>query len=251
MVTQQALVDLAYRIETAEAAASQARMEGRQAYRPSGNPFEAAQFGRTILLSAPRSRRDSYCNRALAFSTEDRERLDDILQWLRERDAYFIDLASVLVDGPLLQSLVDEGFHATAPSNVLLRRAEELDDPPPLGVEVREIDLEDLDQLKACSTVRNRGLNVPAVLAEAGQRTFRAEYAGLAWRIYLAYLLRCSKATPRWATVQGISFGLKVTRICTRSSSSGKMTRTSRSRMAEGLNPCTSSVELVALMFST
>ena len=188
MSTRSEIEDLALCLETTEAAACKAKLEARKGSIDKASPIEIARVGRTILFSARRSRRKSAYNRAIAFSNADREHLDGILQWLRERDAYFFDVASALVDDRVVQALVDDGLHLSTVSNVVVRVPEEMYDPPAPGVEVQEISLENPGQLEDYGVALHRGFKVPKVLAAAGLRTTRAEFSAPGWHIYLAYL---------------------------------------------------------------
>jgi hypothetical protein len=91
--TRSEMANLVFRLETAEVAGCEAQLRGLEAYDPRTHRYEIARIGRTILFSAPRLRRNSSYNRALAFSSSDNEHLDDILQWLRQRDACWFDVA--------------------------------------------------------------------------------------------------------------------------------------------------------------
>ena len=188
MTTRQELAELAHRIEAAEAAACQAKLAARQASVGAKRPVEIARMGSTILFSSRQSRRDSAYNRALAFSSADKEHLDDVLQWLREREVYFFDVAPVMAGDQALQALVDEGFHIATVSNVLTRVPDEMEDSPAPGVEVRAIDLADAGQVEDYGVALYRGFKVPKLIAEAGLRSKRVELSAPGWRIYLAYL---------------------------------------------------------------
>ena len=104
-------VDLAFRLEAAEAAYCQAKLEALRAVDDNARGVEIACFGRTVLLSIRSRRRNPSYNRAIGFSGEDREHLDGILCWLRERDVHFwFDVVPALVDDPILRALADAGL---------------------------------------------------------------------------------------------------------------------------------------------
>jgi GNAT superfamily N-acetyltransferase len=186
VTTRQEIAALALCLERAEAAGCEAKLLGLNAYKARSNPYEVARIGHTILLSAPRSRGSFAYNRALAFSSSDYEHLDDILQWLRERDAYWFDIAPVLVDGRSLQPLVDDGLHRASDWDVVVQNIAELAGSPGQGTHVQEINLENPDHLSAFGAVVYHGHTFPAPLVAAMHRTERAKYSMPAWHTYLA-----------------------------------------------------------------
>jgi GNAT superfamily N-acetyltransferase len=177
--------DLVFRLEAAEAAYHEAKLRALEADDGNSRGVEIARLGRSLLLSIQRMRHNPSLNRAMGFSTEDREHLDDVLRWLRDRaDRFWFDVAPALIDDAVLGALAGAGLCPAFLLNVVYTMPGATEGHGPVDVTVQEIGIE--ERARDFATVLVEGFGVPQEALEGTERSAQIEYAAPEWRVYLA-----------------------------------------------------------------
>jgi GNAT superfamily N-acetyltransferase len=177
--------DLVFGLETAEAAYHEAKLHALGADDGNSRGVEIVRFGGSVLLSIQSRRHNPSFNRAMCFSTEDKDHLDDVLRWLRDRaDRFWLDVAPALVDDALLGALAGAGLCPSFLLNVVYIVPKEMEDPAPVSILAQEISLQ--ERARDFAVVLVEGFGVPKEALEGVEQTVQIEYAAPEWRIYLA-----------------------------------------------------------------
>ena len=177
--------ELVLRLEAAEAGYNTAKLRALQAADDNARGVEIAHLGGTVLHAVQSRRNNPSVNRAACFRTEDLAHLEDILDWLRRRSAYYwLDVAPALVDDATLKSLADAGLYPSFFLNVVCATPQEPQEPSPASIAVDEIDLRVQDH--GFSLAFSEGFGVPLDRLESTRRSAQIEYGAPGWRTYLA-----------------------------------------------------------------
>jgi GNAT superfamily N-acetyltransferase len=180
-------IDLARRLESAEAAFNLARLRALSSQCDNAAGVEIAHFGRAVCMWVRgRANNPSY-NRVLGFSEEDASTLEAIVCWFRQRGLrMWFDVAPLLVGGPTLERLTALGLRPARFFSVLCIDPVRAPGAEMSGIDVRRIapDRQAHDFAVPFCT----GYGIPAEAHAATERNLPVEYSDPGWRIYVAYV---------------------------------------------------------------